>query len=326
LHIIRYVPHFATEGFELQISVQKIFIACIRITILMTYYDTVKRILIIIFVINISVALVKGAYGLLTNSLSMTADGLHSLFDSVSNVIGLFGLALASKPPDKEHPYGHSKFETFASLGIAVLLFTSSFQVIEATINRFLNPAVPEINSLSFVIMGATLAINVGVSASEHIMGKRLKSSILVADSMHTRSDIYASLGVILGFVAVRMGYPLADPFIALFITGLIILTGLEIIKESSKILLDKAFIEESVIRKLAESVEGVCNCHRVRSHGSPGDMYMDLQIGVDSTLSIEEAHKVGEEVEEKIKSSIPGVHDVVVHMEPKEYCELNGQ
>jgi len=269
------------------------------------------------------VALVKGAYGLLTNSLSMTADGLHSLFDSVSNVIGLFGLALASKPPDKEHPYGHSKFETFASLGIAVLLFTSSFQVIEATINRFLNPAVPEINSLSFVIMGATLAINVGVSASEHIMGKRLKSSILVADSMHTRSDIYASLGVILGFVAVRMGYPLADPFIALFITGLIILTGLEIIKESSKILLDKAFIEESVIRKLAESVEGVCNCHHVRSHGSPGDMYMDLQIGVDSTLSIEEAHKVGEEVEEKIKSSIPGVHDVVVHMEPKEYCEL---
>jgi len=292
----------------------------------MTYYDTVKRILIIIFVINISVALVKGAYGLLTNSLSMTADGLHSLFDSVSNVIGLFGLALASKPPDKEHPYGHSKFETFASLGIAVLLFTSSFQVIEATINRFLNPAVPEINSLSFVIMGATLAINVGVSASEHIMGKRLKSSILVADSMHTRSDIYASLGGDPGLCGGQDGLSSGRSIHRSIHHRPDNPDGLEIIKESSKILLDKAFIEESVIRKLAESVEGVCNCHHVRSHGSPGDMYMDLQIGVDSTLSIEEAHKVGEEVEEKIKSSIPGVHDVVVHMEPKEYCELNGQ
>ncbi|VVB68244.1 Ferrous-iron efflux pump FieF [uncultured archaeon] len=292
----------------------------------MTYYDTVRRILIIIFVLNISVALVKGAYGLLTNSLSMTADGLHSLFDSVSNVIGLLGLALASRPPDREHPYGHSKFETFASLGIAVLLFASCFQMIEATINRFLNPAVPEISSMSFAIMGATLAVNVGVSASEYILGKRLKSSILVADSMHTRSDIYASVGVILGFVAIRMGYPLADPFIALLIIGLIILTGLDIMKESSKVLLDRALIEESVIRKLAESVEGVCNCHRVRTHGSPGEMFVDLHIGVDSNLSVEEAHKVGEEVEEKIRSSIPAVHDVVVHMEPKEYCELKGQ
>ncbi len=292
----------------------------------MAYYDTVRRILIIIFVINISVALVKGGYGLFTNSLSMTADGLHSLFDSTSNIIGLVGLALASKPPDKEHPYGHSKFETFASLGIAVLLFAGCFQVIDATINRFLNPAVPEISSLSFVIMGATLVVNVGVSVYEYILGKRLKSSILVADSMHTRSDIYASLGVILGFVAIRMGYTLADPLIALLITGLIILTGLEIMKESSKILLDKALIEESVIKKLAESVEGVCNCHRIRTHGSPGEMYVDLHIGVDATLSVEAAHKVGEEVEDKIRSSIQGVQDVVVHMEPKDYCELKSQ
>jgi len=292
----------------------------------MTYYDTVRRILIIIFVINISVALIKGGYGLLTNSLSMTADGLHSLFDSASNIIGLVGLALASKPPDKEHPYGHSKFETFASLGIAVLLFASCFQVMEATINRFLNPIMPEISSLSFAIMGATLAVNVGVSVYEYILGKRLKSSILVADSMHTRSDIYASLGVILGFVVVKMGYPLADPIIALLITGLIVLTGLEIMKESSKILLDKALIEESVIRKLAESVDGVCNCHRVRTHGSPGEMYVDLHIGVDAALSVDAAHKVGEAVEDKIKSSIQGVQDVVVHMEPKDYCEIKSR
>jgi cation diffusion facilitator family transporter len=287
------------------------------------YYSTVRRILIIIFVLNIAVALAKGIYGLRTNSLSMTADGLHSLFDSISNIIGIVGIALASRPPDKDHPYGHSKFETFASLGIAVLLFATCFQILESSINRFLNPSVPEITAMSFAIMGATLAINIGISAYEYIIGKRLGSSILVADSMHTRSDIYASIAVIIGFVAVRMGYPLADPIIAVLITGLIVLTGLEIIKESSAVLLDKALIEESVIRRLAESVEGVCNCHRVRTRGPLGDMYIDLHVGVDSSLSIEEAHKVGMAVEKKIKSSVDGVKDVVVHMEPKEYCEI---
>lgn len=287
------------------------------------YYSTVRRILIIIFVINIAVALAKGIYGLWTNSLSMTADGLHSLFDSTSNIIGIVGIAMASRPPDKEHPYGHSKFETFASLGIVVLLVATCFQILEASIDRFLNPSIPEITTLSFAIMGTTLAINIGISAYEYIIGKKLNSSILVADSMHTRSDIYASIGVILGFVAVRMGYPLADPIIAVLITGLIVLTGLEIMKESSGVLLDKALIEESVIRRLAESVEGVCNCHRVRTRGSLGDMYVDLHVGVDSSLSIDEAHKVGLAVEERIKSSVEGVKDVVVHMEPKDYCEL---
>jgi cation diffusion facilitator family transporter len=289
----------------------------------MAYYAVVRRILIIIFIINISVALVKGAYGLFTNSLSMTTDGLHSLFDSTSNIIGLVGISMASRPPDREHPYGHSKFETFASIGIAVLLFASCFQVIEAAIGRFMNPITPEITGLSFAIMGATLAINIGVSAYEYIIGKRLKSSILVADSMHTRSDVYASIGVILGLFAVKMGYPLADPLIALLITGLIILTGLEIIKESSKVLLDRALIEESVIKKLALSVDGVCNCHRVRTRGSPGQIFVDLHIGLDSTLSMDAAHKVGMAVEDKIKAFIEGVEDVVVHIEPKDYCEI---
>lgn len=287
------------------------------------YYSTVRRILIIIFALNIAVASAKGIYGLWTNSLSMTADGLHSFFDSTSNIIGIAGIAIASRPPDKEHPYGHSKFETFASLAIAVLLFATCFQILSASINRFLNPSVPEVTAMSFGIMGITLAINIAVSAYEYIIGKRLGSSILIADSMHTRSDIYASIAVILGFIGVRMGYPLADPIIAVLITGLIILTGLEIIKDSSAVLLDKALIEESVIRRLAESVDGVCNCHRVRTRGTLGEMYVDLHVGVDSSLSIEDAHKVGIEVEKKIKSSIDGVKDVVVHMEPKEYCDL---
>ncbi len=307
-------------------SALKNYISFPCVSIMMAYYRTVRRILIIIFVLNISVALLKGVYGLITNSLSMSADGLHSLFDSTSNIIGLVGISMASRPPDKEHPYGHAKFETFASVGIAVLLFASCFQLILAAAGRFQNPSVPEVTEISFVIMGLTLAINIGVSAYENITGRRLKSSILVADSMHTRSDIYASIGVILGLVAIKMGYPLADPVIALFICGLIIMTGLEIIKDSSRVLLDRATVDENVIVDLALSVDGVCNCHRVRTRGMAGEIYVDLHIGVDSSLSIDAAHKVGDAVEQKIKSKIEGVQDVVVHLEPRDYCGLKAK
>ena len=277
----------------------------------------------IIFILNILVALVKGGWGLYTGSLSMTSDGLHSLFDSTSNIIGLVGISLAARPPDKEYPYGHAKFETFASLGIAVLLFASCMQLVIAAANRLQSQSAPQITELSFGIMGITLLVNVGVSAYEYILGKRLKSSILVADSMHTRSDIFASVGVILGFVAVRMGYPLADPVIALLICGLILLTGLEIVRDSSKILLDKALVEEKEIIDLANSVEGVCTCHAVRTRGMAGEIYVDLHIGVDSSLPIDAAHEVSEKVESMIKRKISGVRDVMVHLEPKDYCEL---
>lgn len=291
----------------------------------MAYYDAVRRILIIIFVLNIITALAKGGYGLFTNTLSMSADGLHSLFDSTANIIGLVGITLAARPPDREHPYGHAKYESFASIGIAVLLFASCLQLVLAALGRLRGGAVPDVTVLSFVIMGLTLIINIGVSSYEYILGRRLKSSILVADSLHTRSDIYASAGVILGLLAVKMGYPLADPVIALFICVLIIFTGLEILKDSSVILLDSAPIEEDVILDLAKSVGGVCSSHAVRTRGTAEEIYVDLHIGVDASLSIDSAHKVGEEVEHAIKSRLHGVRDVVVHLEPTGYCESKG-
>lgn len=284
---------------------------------MMAYYDTVRRTLIMIFALNLTVAILKGGYGLLTNSLSMSADGLHSLFDSSSNIIGLVGISLASRPPDREHPYGHAKFETFASVGIAVLLFSSCIHLILEAIDRFQNPSLPQVTQLSFAIMTLTLIINIAVSSYENMLGKRLNSSILVADSLHTRSDIFASIGVILGFVAIKMGYPLADPAIALFICILIAMTGLEILRESSWVLLDRAVIDERVIADLAGSVEGVSSCHDIRTRGPAGEVYMDLHIGVDPSLSMDRAHEVSKAVEMTIKSSIEGVRDVVVHLEP---------
>lgn len=288
----------------------------------MAYYDAVRRILMIIFVLNILTALAKGIYGLYTDSLSMSADGLHSFFDSTANIIGLVGISLAARPPDRDHPYGHAKYESFAAMGIAILLFAGCLQLIVSAAGRLQSGGSPNVTGLSFVVMALTLIINVGVSSYEYVLGRRLKSSILVADSLHTRSDVFASLGVILGLFAVRMGYPLADPLIALFICVLIIHTGLEIIRESSTALLDRAAIDEKVIIDLARSVEGVCSCHAVRTRGMAEEIYVDLHIEVDASLSMELAHEVGVDVERAIKGRIPEVRDVVVHLEPKDYCD----
>lgn len=288
----------------------------------MAYYDAVRRILIVIFVLNILTALAKGIYGLYTDALSMSADGLHSLFDSTANIIGLVGISIAARPPDRDHPYGHGKYESFAAIGIAILLFASCLQLVLAAVDRLQKESVPDVTQLSFAIMALTLIINIGVSSYEYILGRRLKSSILVADSMHTRSDVYASVGVMLGLVAVRMGYPLADPLIALFICLLIVHTGLEIIRESSTALLDRAAIDEQVIVDLARSVEGVCSCHAVRTRGMAEEIYVDLHIGVEASLPMDQAHVVGEDVERAIKRSIPEVRDVVVHLEPRDHCD----
>ncbi len=282
------------------------------------YYRTVRRILILILILNVAVAMAKVIYGFYSNSLSMLTDGFHSFFDGASNVVGIIGITLASRPADEEHKYGHWKIETFASIIIAVLLFLVCLEIVESAIDRFFNPSTPEITTISFIIMGATILINVGVSWYEYKKGKEIDSKILVADSMHTRSDIYASIAVVLGFFAINAGYVWVDTVIALGIALLIAKTGIGIIRESSEVLLDKSIISDDIIEKIVKSVSGVNECHAIRTRGKVTQTYIDLHITVDPKCSIEEAHEIGDKVELKLKKSIPGIKEVLIHLEPE--------
>ncbi|MDD1775519.1 MAG: cation diffusion facilitator family transporter [Methanobacterium sp.] len=282
-----------------------------------SYYKNVRRVLIIVLVLNIAVALSKMVYGWFTNSLSMVSDGFHSLFDGTSNVIGIIGIMIASRPPDKIHPYGHEKFETFASLGIAFLLFITCFEILQSAVLRLYNPQTPDITLVSFLIMGITILINIIVSQYERNQGKRLGSSILIADSIHTRSDVYVSIAVIIGFIAIQMGFTIVDPIIAIIIAILIAKMGVEIIKSSSNVLMDSAPLDENTIRDIVLSVPKVKESHKIRSRGLPSHIYVDLHVTPKSCYSVSEAHKIAHDVENKLKSSIPGIEDVVVHMDP---------
>ena len=157
----------------------------------------IRWVLIITMLLNFLATGVKLAAGLAIGSLSVVADGLDSLFDGVSNVVGLAGLYTASKPPDAQHPYGHRKYETIAAISISFLLFLTCWQILQAAWNRLGKGQYPAINLWTIIAMLLSMLIQLGTSLYELRQGKRLTSEILVADALHTRASVLVSVSVL---------------------------------------------------------------------------------------------------------------------------------
>ena len=283
------------------------------------HYDRIRFVLIAVLILNWGVSAAKIILGFLTRCESMTADGFHSLSDGASNIIGLIGIAVSSRPVDADHPYGHRKYETFFSLGIAVLLFLLSINLVREGVDRFFHPSVPEVDIRSFIVMIATIGINIWVMKYEYKKGKELRSDFLVADSMHTKADIVTSFSVIVALVSIKLGYPIIDPVITVMISLFIAYAGIEIVKDASKVLCDTVVMDGSKISDIVMTVKGVKACHKIRTRGRPDDICIDLHVQVDSTMHINEAHKICYAIEAALKQKIPEVSDVLVHIEPKE-------
>jgi cation diffusion facilitator family transporter len=281
------------------------------------HYKQIKRVLILVLVLNWIVALAKIIYGLTSRCASMTADGFHSLADGASNIIGLIGIHFACQPTDRDHPYGHKKYETFFSLGIAMLLFLVSFNLAKEGIGRLSKPVSPQVNLDSFIVMLITLGVNFWVMNYEHKKGKILGSDILISDAMHTKADIFTSISVIITLVVIKLGYPILDPIATILISLFIAHAGYQIVKESSVVLCDTAILDGKRITDIVLSIKGVKNCHKIRTRGRFDDIYVDLHVQVSADMHIDEAHKISYAIEGEIKKNIPEVTDVVVHMEP---------
>jgi cation diffusion facilitator family transporter len=282
-------------------------------------YQKIRRILIYILILNWGVAAAKLFYGWLTRSASMTADGFHSFSDGASNIIGLFGIWVASRPVDQSHPYGHKKYETLTSVAISALLFLVCLNVVREGVIRFLHPVIPKVDVKSFLVMGVTLAINIAVMIYERKRGRALRSDILISDALHTRADILTSTSVIITLIGVKMGYPILDPIASLMIAVFIGYAAVDILRESSRVLSDGVAIREEEIEKVVLNIKGVKEVHQVRSRGRPDDIHVDLHVLVDPEMHVHRAHHLSYAIENKIKRDLRGVTDVVVHMEPKE-------
>ncbi|MDP2938563.1 MAG: cation diffusion facilitator family transporter [Candidatus Omnitrophota bacterium] len=277
----------------------------------------VRKILVYILALNWLVALAKLAFGFMINSASMIADGFHSFADGLANIVGLVGIHLSCQPIDKDHPYGHKKYETFTAIFIAILLFLVCFNILHDSIERIKNPIIPKVNIYSFLVMIVTMLINIFVMRYEFRCGKRLNSDILVSDSMHTRTDIFTSCAVIIALIASKSGLRFIDPIGSMVIAGFIAYGGIEILQETSRVLCDAAMVDIKKIEKIVMGVEGVAFCHKIRTRGRPDDIHIDLHVQVSNDMHITTAHKLSYKIEDQIKKKIPGVVDVVVHMEP---------
>ncbi len=277
----------------------------------------VRHVLIYTLALNMLVALAKIIYGFKIDSISMFSDGFHSFFDGISNVIGLVGIWIAVRPPDESHPYGHRKFETLSTIAIAVLIFFVGYEILKKAYHGLKEPHIIEVTLMSFIIMAITLLVNVGVMTYERRKGKELHSDFLLADALHTNTDIFVSISVIISLIAAKIGYPTIDAAAAVIIAFLIVKMGFGVLKSATDVLTDAARIDTREIKDIVMLIEGIKECHEIRTRGREDAVHIDLHILIDPQEPIHKAHELAHSVEEVIKKEFPSVIDVVVHIEP---------
>ncbi|MDH5426812.1 MAG: cation diffusion facilitator family transporter [Nitrospirota bacterium] len=288
----------------------------------MTRLQDIRRILWWVLLLNLVVAAAKWVYGVITQSLGMQADGLHSSFDGLSNVVGLFGLWLASPQPDADHPYGHKKFETLAAGAIGGFLVLTCLYLLWKAYRSWTMDLHPEVTMISFIIMFITMGINIFVTKWERQKGKELKSDILTADSYHTASDVLTSLSVLAGLLAIQAGYPFIDPLVAVVIAGVIAWTAIIVLKDVLSSLTDRIRLDPQEVQTAVMTIPGIFDCHDIRTRGLANHVFVDLSIHVDPTWSVEQAHVLATDVEAFLLTQFDSVEDVVVHIEPEGHGE----
>jgi cation diffusion facilitator family transporter len=280
-------------------------------------YREVTRVLVQVLVLNVSVAAAKIGYGYYSGAISILSDGFHSLADSLSNVAALVGIRVARKPPDDDHPYGHRKYETLAAGLIAGFLVLVIVEVTELAWGRLRHGVAPEVTPAAFVVMAATVLVNLGVTTYERRKATALASEVLFADAMHTRSDVYASLTVIAALAGAWLGYPVFDPLAALVVVVFIAHAGWEIAVSTSNILADRIVIGEEELRQVVLGVPGVLGCHRIRTRGSEDHVFLDLHVWMHHDLRLDAAHEKSHVVKDRLIERFPQIADAIIHIEP---------
>lgn len=284
----------------------------------------VRRVLWIVLALNALVAAAKLVMGLATGAVSMIADGFHSSLDASSNIIGLVGLRLAAQPPDADHPYGHRRFETLATLGIGGLMLVAAWEILQTMIDRLLHGGAPEVVPLSFAVMIGTMALNLGVTRYERRRGRALRSDILLADASHTASDFLVSASVLAGLVMISLGYPWVDPLIALVIVLIIARIGLRIIRQTSDTLADRQIIDPQAVVALLADVPGLEETSRVRSRGPADAIHVDVDTRIKPAVTTDHAYAIARTIKERVRTAYPDVAEVQVHFAPQRDAALD--
>jgi cation diffusion facilitator family transporter len=278
-------------------------------------YRDMRRVLLVTFAANLALALAKGGFGLLTGSLGMVADGVHSLLHALGSIVGLVGVTLAARPPDPSHPYGYERYEPLAALGIVAIMFLAVREILGEAWERLTSGEVPEITPLSFLVMGLAAAVTLGLGLWEQQRGRALGSEVLITDGRRALSDVLVSLSVLIGFLATLVGLRLADLLVSVGIVAIIGWAGWTRLRHLSAILTDAAVADPAQIAEAAKGVEGVRGVHAVRARGAAGSVRVDLHVTVDPAMPTAEAHELTHRVVQRVRQDVGGIVEVLVHV-----------
>ena len=274
----------------------------------------VRRVIVIEGLANVAVLALKLVVGVSTGSFAVFGDALHSLSDVANNAVAWFVVRISSQPPDRDHPYGHRKFETLAVFVLATLLTVLGIELALGALRREAQPTVGDPWTLPLML--GVLAINVALASWEGAWARRLSSDILGADARHTFADVLTTIVVIVGWQLSVRGYPWLDTVCAIAVAAFVLALAFGLFRRAIPILVDSIAVEPEAVGDVARAVHGVRGVKTVRSRSTGGSTAIDMIVTVDSGITAADAHAITDAIEEELRAHL-SIDDVTIHVEP---------
>jgi len=272
--------------------------------------------------VNIVLTITQVVAGIFSHSQSLIADGVHSLSDLISDFLVLIASHHSKTPADDDHPYGHGRIETAASLFLGAILVLTGIGIMYGAAIKLENIGnLPPVTSLALWTAGLALIAKEGLFRYMLHVGEQLRSPMLIANAWHARSDAASSLVVAVGIAANMMGFIYADAIAAILVGFMIVRMGLVFVWEALQELIDAglSFEEVASIRQTLMDTQGVENVHELRTRKMAHRVLVDAHILVDSKISVSEGHSIAERARKRVIESHESVNDVLVHVDTED-------
>lgn len=271
---------------------------------------------------NIALTIFKLFAGIVGHSGAMVSDAIHSLSDVFATIVAFIGVKMSKKEPDKEHPYGHDRLESIASIILALILLGTGVGIGVSGIEKVIDVKKVAIEVPRVLALGAAI---VSIIVKELMFwytrhyAKKLNSPAFMADAWHHRSDAISSIGSLIGITFARMGYPIFDPIASILISLLILKVGYDIFKDGFNKMVDKSCSEgvEEKIRNIVNSQRGVEGIDVLRTREFGAKMFVDIEILADANLTLKESHSIAQKVHDEVEKEFPDCKHCMVHVNP---------
>ena len=283
---------------------------------------TANRVSVLTMVMNIVLAAVKFGAGIFGHSQALISDAVHSVSDVFSTIMVLFGINMAAKKSDDDHPYGHERIECVFSIILSLTLFLTALAICRSALNQIINKveiATPGI--LAFIAALVSISVKEWMYHYTKRAAKKVNSSAMLADAWHHRSDALSSVGALIGVGGAMLGFPILEPIATLIIAVMIGKAAYDIFIEAVNNLVDHSCGDEEIeqLRETILEVDGVKTIDDLRTRRFGAKTYVDVEISENGDMSLYKAHLIAEEVHRKVEQKFPDVKHCMVHVNPYE-------